>query len=161
METNSQRQLKYIKTRNGLIAKIYGAQKYNSKRRGHIPPNYTKLELRVWVLSQPNFEQLYSDWVASDYDKMMIPSCDREDDDLPYTLDTLTLMTWEENDDKGRVAKKKYVIQYTLDDILIKKYSSQKEAENKSGVSRSNISKCCRGKRKQAGGFKWKYKTNN
>lgn len=33
-----------------------------------------------------------------------------------------------------------------------------REAERKTGIKHSNISRCCKGKYKSAGGFKWKYK---
>ena len=39
------------------------------------------------------------------------------------------------------------------------KYSSGMEAEKLTGVSRGNISSCCTGKRKTAGGFTWRYAT--
>lgn len=38
-------------------------------------------------------------------------------------------------------------------------YYSSAQASEHTGVDQSNISSCCAGKRKTAGGFKWKYKT--
>ena len=38
-----------------------------------------------------------------------------------------------------------------------KVYESIREAERLTGVSHSNISKCCIGKLKSAGGFHWQY----
>lgn len=49
------------------------------------------------------------------------------------------------------------VIQMTLDDEVIGKFTSIKEAESKTGVKLYNISKACRGTIKTAGGYKWKY----
>jgi hypothetical protein len=51
----------------------------------------------------------------------------------------------------------KEVGQYTLDDLLIKTYSSTQEVGRQLGISSSNISACCRGKFKQSHGYKWKY----
>lgn len=40
---------------------------------------------------------------------------------------------------------------------LSKEFSNMMEAERQTGISNSNISECCRGKRKTAGGYHWKY----
>lgn len=49
------------------------------------------------------------------------------------------------------------VLQLSKEGILIKEYSSLKEAEEQTGVSYQNISACCRGKTNSAGGSIWKY----
>ena len=51
------------------------------------------------------------------------------------------------------------VVQMTLDGEIIKIFSSIKEAGETTGASRSHITSVCRGKRKSAGEFKWKYVT--
>lgn len=53
--------------------------------------------------------------------------------------------------------KIKIVLQYDLDNNLIRKYHSTREAERESGIAHNYISECCRGKKKQVGGFKWAY----
>lgn len=53
--------------------------------------------------------------------------------------------------------RKKEVIQSFLDGGLIFQYISVAEASRKSGVSKTCISRCCRGEREQSGGFTWKY----
>jgi group I intron endonuclease len=40
---------------------------------------------------------------------------------------------------------------------IINIFPSQKEAERQTNIYHSNISKCCKGKSKTAGGYKWKY----
>ncbi len=52
----------------------------------------------------------------------------------------------------------KPIIQYTIDGKFISEYKSATEAERQTGINKSNISKCCLGKRIKAGGFIWKYK---
>ena len=42
--------------------------------------------------------------------------------------------------------------------IVIKEFKSQREAQDITGIARQNISKVCIGKRKQAGGYFWKFK---
>ena len=56
-------------------------------------------------------------------------------------------------------AKKLYkpVSQYTKDNILVKTFSSIKEAQNNTKIPHSNISECCRDKRRSAGGYVWRY----
>lgn len=79
-------------------------------------------------------------------------------------LSNLNLMTCKENINFGtgieRRAKQlsKVVLQFTLEDILIKEYPSTKQVERETGFLQQNISKCCKGKYKQAYGFKWRYK---
>ena len=57
-----------------------------------------------------------------------------------------------------RIAEKlfKKVIQLDLNDNVLNEFESMKQAEQKTGVSAKNISNCCNGRRKSAGGFKWR-----
>ena len=57
----------------------------------------------------------------------------------------------------GAEAKKTKVAQYDLNDNLIAIYNSQREASEITKTCRSSITQCVNGKRKTAGGFKWKY----
>ena len=54
--------------------------------------------------------------------------------------------------------RNKKVFQYTSDLKKIGEYYSISEANRKTGVKNSGISKCCNGERKTAGGFKWSFK---
>ncbi|MCM4172453.1 endonuclease [Arenibacter sp. TNZ] len=53
--------------------------------------------------------------------------------------------------------RKKFVCQNTLNGEFIIKYVSVAEASRISGISKTCISRCCRGEREQTGGFLWKY----
>lgn len=64
----------------------------------------------------------------------------------------------QEQIDKTREAKNKKVIQCTLDGVFIKEWESITIASSELEIHRGNISQCCKGKRNQVGGFKWKYK---
>lgn len=59
------------------------------------------------------------------------------------------------NKNKGRWAEKT-VLQYTIDGKFVNEYKSVAEAQRKTGIN--NISSCCLGKLKSAGGYIWKYK---
>ena len=79
-------------------------------------------------------------------------------------LSNLNLMTAKENTNWGtrneRISKNcsKPVLQFTLDNILVKEYSSIMQAERETGFANSHISACCKGKLKQAYNYIWKYK---
>jgi hypothetical protein len=57
-------------------------------------------------------------------------------------------------------ANKKSVIQMDKLDNLIQEFESLTLAGNNLKLSISNISKCCKGKKKSTGGYKFKYKNN-
>lgn len=49
------------------------------------------------------------------------------------------------------------VAQFDLNENIVGVFPSAQEATRKTGISRGNISMCCLGKRKSAGGFIWRY----
>lgn len=49
------------------------------------------------------------------------------------------------------------VAQYTREGSLIRIWETQREASAVTGVPQGNISKCCYGILKTAGGFKWRF----
>ena len=59
-----------------------------------------------------------------------------------------------------RAAEKhfKKVIQLDLNDNVLNTFKSIKQAEQETGALARNISACCNGRRKSAGGFKWRKK---
>ena len=64
----------------------------------------------------------------------------------------------DETIDKIRLSHSKPVIQFTKEGTFVAEYESALVAKNITGIDSSNISKCCLGKLKSAGGFKWAYK---
>ncbi len=53
--------------------------------------------------------------------------------------------------------RKKEVVQFSLDGNVLARYFSVAEASKISGLSKTCISRCCRGERENSGGFIWKY----
>ena len=53
--------------------------------------------------------------------------------------------------------KKIKVCQYTLDNVFIREYDSPSYVENEMGIFSTHILSVCRGNRKTAGGYIWKY----
>ena len=75
-------------------------------------------------------------------------------------LENLNLMTAKENSNWGsrneRISKP--VLQFTLDNILVKEFPSVIQIERELGFSCGNIVNCCKGRYKQAYGYIWRYK---
>ncbi len=90
----------YKRTLEGTVCRIWGSQRTNSRLANRDLPNYTKDRLRVWLMRQHKFFLLYAAWVNSGYLRKLVPSVDRIDNSLPYTLKNIQLMTWEENNKK-------------------------------------------------------------
>jgi hypothetical protein len=147
----------YDRTLNGLVHKIYGQQKSNSKRRGHKPPAYTFDALYDWFLSQPNYKKLYDNWKNSGYIKDLTPSIDRLDDNKGYSFDNIQLITWQENRKKEQEKKKKQVNQYSLDGKYLKTYNSITDAAKNVNTTDDNISATCRNITQTAAGYQWRY----
>lgn len=84
-------------------------------------------------------------------------------------LENLNLMTAKENCNWGsrneRSTKKringkcsKPVLQFDLNDNLVKEYPSIMQVERETGFANQYISACCKGRYKQAYGYIWEYK---
>lgn len=160
---------RYNRTENGLVKCMYSGQKKGSRKRGHALPNYTLGELRAWVFAQKNFKELYNNWKKSGYKKDLVPSCDRLDDNKPYALNNLQLITWEENFKKSRRdiksgklrggRQRMVVLQFGKMGNFIAEHISLSEATKKvEGAYIGNISKCCNGELKTSAGFIWKFR---
>lgn len=150
-------------SKTGLFELIYSGQISSSKQRRHIPPSYSKEQLIEWISKQPNFTALYIAWVESKYSRWLKPSVDRLDENKPYALDNIRLITWEENANAFKqkkinegVGDCKSVNQY-LNGILINTFHSLHEAERQTGAAAGNILRCCRGEYATSKGFTWRY----
>nr|WP_315130336.1 NUMOD1 domain-containing DNA-binding protein [uncultured Flavobacterium sp.] len=53
--------------------------------------------------------------------------------------------------------RRKTVNQISLDGKIVASYDSASEASRMTGISKTCISRCCRGEREQTGGFLWEY----
>ena len=51
----------------------------------------------------------------------------------------------------------KEINQYTLDNVFIKKWDYMQQASDYLKIPHSNITQCCKGFYKQAGGYIWRY----
>ena len=151
----------YRRTELGLITSIYSTQKHKSKKRGHTPPSYSKIQL-IEFMYENNYIKLYTEWVNSEYSHNLVPSVDRIDRRLPYTLDNIQLVTWEFNNQKGREENKvvysKQVNQYNQNGELLNTFFSISEASKITGLDQNTISENAKGIRKNPiNPFIWKF----
>lgn len=160
----------YYKTKRGLITRIYNNQVRHSKDRGRNLPGYSKEEIISWCFEKSLFHDLYNNWVESNYNINLIPSIDRKINNLPYTFDNIQLMTWQENREKSNIEMKngtRINLGHPQRSIVgVNKITNKKvffhsisEAKRQLGIPTSNISSNCKGLRKSAGGYYWKYNT--
>lgn len=147
------------------LNKVYGQQRSSSKTRNHPMPNYTKEELGQWITDNyaDVFIDMFAAWVASGYQKSLVPSLDRLDDALPYSLDNLQLLTWEANENKYRTNREvnkrnRMVVATSLVDDSVTEYTSSALAAETLGLNQTSISRAARGERKSYAGWHWKFK---
>lgn len=157
---------KYNRTKKGYVSFTYHNQKNSSKTRNHPLPNYSQEELKQWLFSQKKFHRLFKEWKVSEYDRYVKPSIDRIDDNKPYTLDNIQLMTWKDNEHKAKEDmkngiliqnKQTPVIQMNMKGKQLKVFHSQGEASRQTGIRQSYISRVCLGQRNHTNGYKWKF----
>ena len=53
------------------------------------------------------------------------------------------------------------IIQYTLNGEFVREWNSTADIQRELNIYRSNISMCCKGKKKSSHGYMWRYKTEN
>lgn len=69
----------------------------------------------------------------------------------------LTDKTKQKISDSTKDKKGKWIIQLSLNNEILHFYRSSLQAERETGIIQGNINKCCSGKRKTSGGYRWKY----
>ena len=138
------------------IGRIYSMQKRSSKKRNHPQPSYSLEELTLFMYDN-KYKKLHKAWKKSNYNKNLTPSVDRLNALKPYTMENIQLITWKENNEKGRgEGKTKRVCQYLAGKPVNEFDSATKAAIHIKG-SHQNISLCCRGGTPQAYGYQWEF----
>ena len=152
-------------TKHGVLGTIYNNQKSNSKTRNHVAPSYSLQDLKAWIDNNDKFHKLYLKWKENGYNTNDKPSIDRKEDDKPYTLNNIQIMTWKENKKKGHLYHKLGIIDYDLKPVsqfdtngtFLKTYISISQAARDLNLFGTNISNACKGIYHTCGGFKWRY----
>lgn len=140
--------LNYKKTKQYRATNLINSYKTSDNKCGRGECTLTSKELiQLW-------EQGCNWCGEKDWRKL---GADRIDNNKPHTLDNCVCACWKCNTERSINMLKKNVAQYTLEGAFIKDYESYAEAERQTGICNSHISECCKGIRKTAGGFKWKF----
>ena len=85
---------------------------------------YNVSEFKDKYLNDEKYLELYNQWLKNNCLSDYKPSFDRIDNTKDYSFDNLQIMTWRENNAKGRRECMKAVRQYDLSGNYIKTYSS-------------------------------------
>lgn len=148
---------KYQMTPKGVLNTIYRNQLLKQKRK-NINVNYTYEEFKEKYLHNGTYLKLYDNWVKNNYASELKPSFDRIDRTKDYSFDNLQIITWKENNEKGRKEHSKKVNMYDLNGNYIKTYNSIIEASEENNLNHANITSCCKGRLNKTGNYIWKYK---
>jgi len=159
------RHTKRIKTKDGLLSRMYKSNVECCKYRGHEFPKYSKEELYNKFINDKEFNKLYNKWVEENYNIDFTPSIDRIDDYKSYTFENISITTWKKNREKyykdamnGTNTKRcTSVKQFEKDGTFIKEHYSMSSAAREVVSTVGNIAKCCKGERRFAAGFRWTY----
>lgn len=87
----------------------------------------------------------------------------KDENKLNNNVDNLEWCTCSYNNNYGtsitrsKEKRSKRIQQFSKDLELIRVYDSISDAERKTGIYNPNIIKCCKGERRTAGGYIWKY----
>jgi len=157
--------LRYKKTRTGLISLRYNSQKSTSRKRGHLPPDYSLSEFVSWSINREDFNKVFNKWVKGGYKTTDSPSPDRIDDCKPYTLGNLQWITWCENKEKSYIGRKngvnyknlREVVKMNLDGTFVSTYYSLAYAGRVNDVHATNILAACKRNNRTCAGYRWMY----
>jgi hypothetical protein len=99
---------KYEKTRKGKLMRTYRnmlsritAVQSHKKHLYEGKELLDKTEFHKWAINHPEYNRLYDEWVASDYDRKLSPSVDRINPDKGYELENMQWLTHSENSRRG------------------------------------------------------------
>ena len=149
-------------TQARLIARMYNNQKTRRKVK---KPTYTYQEFKHWLQSQTEFHVMFDNWIRLDQHTDYVPSVDRIDNKLGYTISNIKLVTWKENNNrqyrdiksgKEQTEQMRPVLQYTKRGEFVAEYHSMAAAMRINNIS--CIYKALNDSSKTAGGYKWTYK---
>ena len=155
------------RTKNGVISSLWGGIKHRTKVKNFAPVSFSRKEFVDWIYSNHKFDVLFEEWKNNNFISDLKPSIDRINDLAFYSFDNIQLITWGENNKKGRDTRKNGennkscvgVIKLSKSGEFIEAYPSISIAARVNNSHISNIKESCKGERPSAAGFCWKFKT--
>ncbi len=97
--------------RRKFLEGVYKRQVASSKKRGHVPPKYSKGSFIEKSLKNPTFLSLFNTWEDNNYEHDLMPSCDRLRDNFGYSFQNTQWITLKENLDKPKGMQQKRILQ--------------------------------------------------
>lgn len=155
--------------RDYWLTKTYGRIKRDMKTKFGLELDFSKQELGDWADAR-GLACLLKNYMMSGYQKDLNPSVDRIDDFRGYVFDNMQLVTWAENNARGRASEKnknqcrhmairvwsKPVVQVDEKGFHIATFSSVHAIERMLGLDSSLIARACR-KGVLGKGYYWHY----
>ena len=152
-----------------LVAKAFILNPDNKKEVDHINTNRTdnRVENLKWVthkencnnpISKINYSNTRKGKTVYVYTNEQRKAVSERMKGFKHSENSKLLMSYNRKGSKNSRALK--VIQYSLNNEFIKEWEYIKQASEELGVCYSSIINCCKGKRKTAGGFIWKYQND-
>jgi len=99
---------KYEKTRKGFLMRKYRNMQSRvagiQKKKQHLYKDKVLLDrddFYEWAINSPCFEQLWTDWIASGYERKLCPTVDRINSSEGYMVSNMHWMTHSENSRRG------------------------------------------------------------
>lgn len=138
----------YRKTLKGRASYLRDGYIKQDKRNGLGECTLTTDDI-VNIITQPCHWCGETDWTKLGIDRL--------DNSKPHTLENCVCSCFACNSKKQRKSEMKKINQFTIDGLFITEYQSANDASKATGINQGNISLCCLGKRKTAGGFVWQF----
>ena len=159
MHTKKEILEKYRKTPKGVLTNMYHHQKTRNVKNGFGEIGYSLKWLHNRFLNDEKYNRLFAEWVKSGYRKAKKPTIDRINHKKGYTKDNIHMLSWSENRFKQTMERRsrKGKVYQILNGIVVKVWSSQREAYRKLNLQQSMLSMALTGKCKTAYGYEWKY----
>lgn len=114
-------------TPNGRLVIMYNSTRSASRGRGVSTPDFTQKELSEWAYSN-GYSKIYNKWKENDYDKNKVPSVDRIDPTMPYSLTNIQIVSWAVNNSRNVTAMSNPVTRYDLNGKNSKTFTSVRSA---------------------------------
>ncbi len=85
-----------------IVSEMFHTQQRRSRKHAYKFVSYTQAQLLEFVLGHREAYEIHDAWVQSGFIKNLKLSVDRKDATKGYSLDNIQIMTWGENNLKGR-----------------------------------------------------------